>query len=44
MGVPRDTEKVVVTLMVMRPFSVLRGAPRAYGDFGDPTAFSRIIT
>jgi len=40
--VPRDTEKVVVTLGVMRPFSVLRGAPRACGDFGDPTAVSRL--
>ena len=34
-------KKVVVTLGVMRPFSVLPGAQRACGDFGDPTAVSR---
>jgi len=41
-GVPREKEKVVVTLVVMRPFSVLRGAAKACGDFGDPTAVSRV--
>jgi len=40
--VSREREKVVVTLGVMRPFSVLRGAPRACEDFGDPTAVSRV--
>jgi len=42
LGVPREREKVVFTLVVMRPFSVLQGAPRACGDFGDPTAVSRL--
>ena len=37
----RETEKVVVTLVVMRHFSVLGGAPRACADFCDPTADSR---
>jgi len=41
--VPREREKVVVTLGVMRLFSVLRGAASACGDFGDSTAVSRII-
>jgi len=40
-GVHREREKVVVTLVVMRHFSVLRGAPRACGDFCDPAAVSR---
>ena len=39
---PRDTEKVVVTLVVIRPFFVLRGAPRACENFGEPTAVSRL--
>ena len=40
-GVHREREKVEVTLVVMRHFSVLRGAPRACADFCDPTAVSR---
>jgi len=38
-----ETEKIVVTLRVMRVFSVLPGAPRACMFFRDPTDVSRII-
>jgi hypothetical protein len=40
--VHREREKVVVTFVVMRHFSLLRGAPRACADFCDPTAVSRL--
>ncbi len=34
-------QKVVVTSLVMRPFCIVPGAPRACADFCDPTAASR---
>ncbi len=34
-GVHREREKVVVTLEVMRHFSVLRGAPRSLSEIRD---------
>jgi len=37
-----ETEKIVVTLRVMRAFSVLPGAPRACMFFRDPTDVSRV--
>jgi len=37
-----ETEKLMVTLLVMRGFSVLLGAPRACLDFRGPTAVSRV--
>jgi len=37
-----ETEKIVVTLRVMRAFSVLPGAPRACMFFRDPTDVSRL--
>ena len=40
-GVRREFEKVVVTLLVMRAFSNFLGAPRACADFREPTAVSR---
>ncbi|VAW74674.1 hypothetical protein MNBD_GAMMA13-784 [hydrothermal vent metagenome] len=41
-GVHGESEKFVVTLLVMRHFSGLLGAPRACVDFREPTDFSRI--
>ncbi len=38
-----EIEKLVITLLVMRSFSVLLGAPRACLDFREPTAVSRVI-
>ena len=43
-GVHGETEKRVVTLLVMSAFSVLPGAPRACVDFRDPTEDSRLKT
>ena len=40
-GVHREFEKFVVTLLVMRSFSNFLGASRACAYFRDPTAFSR---
>jgi len=40
-GAHGETEKLVVTLRVIRAFSVLPGAPRACLDFRDPTEVSR---
>jgi len=40
-GVHREIKKFVVTLLVMRHFAIVRGAPRACVDFCDPTAVSR---
>jgi len=37
-----ETEKIVITLRVMRAFSVLPGAPRACMFFRDPTDVSRL--
>jgi hypothetical protein len=42
-GVHREIKKFVVTLLVMRHFFIVRGAPRACVDFCDPTAVSRIM-
>jgi len=42
-GVHGEVKKFVVTLVVMRHFFILRGAPRVCVDFCDPTAVSRII-
>jgi hypothetical protein len=42
LGVPGEIKKFVVTLLVMRHFFIVRGAPRACVDFCDPTAVSRI--
>ncbi len=39
---PSEIKKVVVTVLVMRHFLILRGAPRACVDFCDPTAVSRL--
>jgi len=36
-----EIEKLVITLLVMRSFSVLLGVPRACLDFREPTAVSR---
>jgi hypothetical protein len=36
-----EIKKFVVTLLVMRHFLILLGAPRACADFCDPTAVSR---
>ncbi len=36
-----EIEKLVITLLVMRSFSVLLGAPIACLDFREPTAVSR---
>jgi hypothetical protein len=36
-----EIKKVVVTSVVMRPFFILSGAPRACAGFCDPTAVSR---
>jgi len=36
-----EIKKVVVTLVVMKHFFILPGAPRACADFCDPTAVSR---
>jgi hypothetical protein len=36
-----EIKKFVVTLLVMRHFFILQGAPRACVDFCDPTAVSR---
>jgi len=36
-----EIKKFVVTLLVMRHFFIVRGAPRACVDFCDPTAVSR---
>lgn len=41
-GVPGEIKKVVVTLVVMRHFFILLGAPRGCADFCDPTAVSRL--
>ncbi len=41
-GVPGEIKKFVVTVLVMRHFLILRGAPRACVDFCDPTAVSRL--
>ncbi len=41
MGVHGEIKKFVVTLGVMRHFFIVRGAPRACVDFGDPTAIAR---
>ncbi len=38
-----EIEKLVITLLVMRSFSVLLGAPRACLDFREPTAVFRFI-
>ncbi len=38
-----EIEKLVITLLVMRSFSVLLGAPRACLDFREPTAVFRVI-
>ena len=40
-GAHGESEKLVVTLMVIRDFSGLPGAPRACVDFRDPTEVSR---
>jgi len=40
-GVHGEIKKVVVTFVVIRHFFILPGAPRACGDFCDPTAVSR---
>jgi len=40
-GAHGESEKLVVTLLVMRCFSDLPGAPRACMDFRDPTDVSR---
>jgi hypothetical protein len=40
-GVHGESEKRVVTLLVMRGFFDLPGAPRACVDFRDPTEVSR---
>jgi hypothetical protein len=42
-GVHGEIKKFVVTLVVMRHFFILLGAPRVCVDFCDPTAVSRII-
>jgi hypothetical protein len=42
-GVRGESEKFVVTLLVMRDFSGLPGTPRACVDFRDPTEASRIM-
>jgi len=39
-GVHSEIKKFVVTLLVMRHFFILLGAPRACVDFCDPTAVS----
>jgi len=39
-----EIEKLVITLLVMRSFSVLLGAPRACLDFREPTAVFRFNT
>jgi hypothetical protein len=41
-GGHREIKKFVVTLLVMRHFLILLGAPRAYADFCDPPAVSRL--
>jgi len=41
-GVHGEIQKVVVTLVVMRPFCILSGAPRGCADFLRPTAVPRI--
>ncbi len=41
-GVPGEIKKFVVTSVVMRHFFILPGGPRAYADFCDPTAVSRL--
>ncbi|MCP4287066.1 MAG: hypothetical protein GY792_21890 [Gammaproteobacteria bacterium] len=38
-----EIEKLVITLLVMKSFSVLLGAPRACLDFREPTAVFRMI-
>jgi len=38
-----EIEKLVITLLVMRSFSVLLGAPRACLDFREPTAVFRFM-
>ncbi|MCK5920395.1 MAG: hypothetical protein KAG66_05605 [Methylococcales bacterium] len=40
-GVLGESEKFVVTLLVMRDFSGLPGTPKACVDFRDPTEVSR---
>ena len=40
-GVHGEIKKVVVTLVVIRHFFILPGAPRGCADFCDPTAVSR---
>ena len=40
-GVHGEIQKVVVTLVVMRHFCILPGAPRGCAEFCDPTAVSR---
>ncbi|MCP4289585.1 MAG: hypothetical protein GY792_35045 [Gammaproteobacteria bacterium] len=37
-----EIEKLVITLLVMRSFSVLLGAPKACLDFREPTAVFRL--
>jgi len=41
-GVHSEIKKFVGTLLVMRHFFILLGAPRACVDFCDPTAVSRV--
>lgn len=41
-GVHFEIKPFVVTVLVMRYFSILRGAPRACEDFCNSTAVSRI--
>ena len=36
-----EIKKFVVTVLVMRHFFIVRGAPKACMDFWDPTAISR---
>jgi len=38
-----EIKKVVVTSVVMRHLFIVPGAPRAFEDFCDPNAVSRII-